>query len=96
MAMLEKVIQDIRTLDAQELHAVQNVVDEVLRERESQKAIGEPLMTEAEFAEYLAAKGVVTLPEPMSAEELAADDDDWEPIEVSGEPLSQMIIRERR
>ncbi len=56
----------------------------------------EPLMTESEFAEYLAAKGIVTLPQPLSAEELAADDDDWEPIEVTGEPLSQMIIRERR
>jgi hypothetical protein len=55
-----------------------------------------PMMTEVEFAEYLAAKGVVTLPQPLSAEELAADDDDWEPIEVTGEPLSQMIIRERR
>ncbi len=56
----------------------------------------EPLMTGSEFAEYLAAKGIVTLPQPLSAEELAADDDAWEPIEVMGEPLSQMIIRERR
>jgi NifB/MoaA-like Fe-S oxidoreductase len=95
MAMLEKVIQDIRTLEAQELHAVQNVVDEVLRERESQKAIGEPLMTEAEFAEYLAAKGVVTLPEPMTEEDWR-EEENWQPVEVEGKPLSQVIIEERR
>lgn len=44
----------------------------------------EPLMTEDEFAEYLAAKGVIA---PLTRTE--PDDDDWEPIEVTGKPLSQ-------
>ncbi|HYO25610.1 MAG TPA: hypothetical protein VEQ85_11765 [Lacipirellulaceae bacterium] len=48
-------------------------------------------MTEEEYARLLATKGVVSPPH------LAADDDDeaWDPIEVDGQPLSEMIIEER-
>ncbi len=57
-------------------------------------ASAEPLMTESEFAEYLAAKGVIA---PLvRTEPDDDDDDDWEPIEVTGKPLSQIIIEERR
>lgn len=51
-----------------------------------------PRMTEEEFAQYLYAKGVIThIPKGMTDE-----DDDFEPIEIEGEPLSETIIRERR
>lgn len=51
-----------------------------------------PQMTEEEFAEYLLAKGVIRkIPKGITEEE-----DDFEPIEVEGEPLSETIIRERR
>ncbi len=51
-----------------------------------------PLITEREFAEYLLAKGVISeIPEGITDEE-----DDFEPIEIEGEPLSETIIRERR
>ncbi len=95
MATLENAIKVVSELTPQDLEQLHRTVGEMLSEREAEK--DKPLMTESEFAEYLAAKGIITLPQPLSAEELAADDDDdWEPIEVMGEPLSQMIIRERR
>lgn len=51
-----------------------------------------PKMTDEEFLQYLLAKGVIThIPEGMTDE-----DDDFEPIEFEGKPLSEMIIRERR
>ncbi len=51
-----------------------------------------PKITDEEFLQYLLAKGVIThIPEGMTDE-----DDDFEPIEFEGEPLSEMIIRERR
>lgn len=56
-------------------------------------------MTEDEFEQHLAAKGIITLPAPLTAEEFASEQaefDAYEPIEVSGTPLSQMIIEERR
>lgn len=51
-------------------------------------------MTEESFARYLFAKGVIgNIPDPSKWTD---EDEDWEPIEVLGEPLSEMIIRERR
>lgn len=51
-----------------------------------------PKMTEEEFAKYLYAKGVIRkIPEGITDKE-----DDFEPIEIEGEPLSETIIRERR
>ena len=51
-----------------------------------------PKMTEEEFVQYLFTKGVIShIPDGMTD-----DDDDFEPIEIEGEPLSETIIRERR
>lgn len=51
-----------------------------------------PQITEEDFLKYLLAKGLITdIPKGMTDEE-----DDFEPIEVEGEPLSETIIRERR
>lgn len=41
----------------------------------------------------LQAKGVITLP---TLTDYTDEDEDFEPIEVDGEPLSEQIIRERR
>lgn len=46
---------------------------------------------EEEFREYLLAIGFVT--EPL---EMCDEEDDPDPILLKGEPLSEMIIRERR
>lgn len=49
-------------------------------------------LTEEEYAKYLLAKGVIRkIPDRLTDEE-----DDFEPSEFSGEPVSETIIRERR
>ena len=48
---------------------------------------------EARVLDRLLEKGLISeIVKPMTDEE----DDDFEPIEIEGEPLSKMIIRERR
>ena len=49
-------------------------------------------MTEAEFEQRLLTKGIIN-EIPLGLNE---EDDDFEPVEVSGEPVSETIIRERR
>jgi hypothetical protein len=51
-----------------------------------------PEKKEKQFAHYLFARGAIShIPEGMSDK-----DDDFEPIVIEGEPLSETIIRERR
>ena len=85
---VNEVLDAVRALSPEERAQVRALLD-------SLQGASEPQMTEDQFARYLAAKGVVTLPEPMTEEDLA-EEDEWEPIEVQGTPLSQMIIEERR
>lgn len=92
MATVEQIIEQVRALKQHELDEVGKTLNAIITKRAENN---EPLMTEDEFAQYLAAKGVVTLPEPMTDEDLA-EEDAWEPVEVTGTPLSQMIIEERR
>ncbi|MDQ3749619.1 MAG: hypothetical protein M3367_11525 [Acidobacteriota bacterium] len=48
-------------------------------------------LSEAEIAEILLAKGIISkIPAHWN------DDEDFEPIEIEGEPISETIIRERR
>lgn len=48
-------------------------------------------LSEAEVAEVLLAKGIISkIPSHWN------DDEDFEPIAIKGEPLSETIIRERR
>ncbi len=54
----------------------------------------EPQMTEDEFESYLAASGIASIPDRAAEPEL--DDEDYEPITVTGTPLSEMVIEERR
>ena len=92
MTTLEKVIEEIKALTPAELKQVRQAIEELLRPPHAQ-------MTEDEFEQHLAAKGIITLPRPLTAEELAsrqAEFDAYKPIEVRGTPLSQMIIKERR
>jgi len=84
---LDKIKEDVRALPLEDLQQVRELVDSLLSEP------AKPKMTEEEFAHYLAVKGIISLPEE-SAE--GDDDDDWEPIEVTGKPLSEMIIEDRR
>ena len=87
MATLEQIIEDAKTLKPHEQQALRNALDALLAEK------SEPLMTEEEFARYLAAKGIIA---PINEADNDDDDDGWEPVEVEGTPLSEMIIAERR
>jgi hypothetical protein len=89
-ATLDKVKEEVKTLAPEELQEVRELVDSLLSEP------ARPQMTEEEFARYLAAKGVVSLPEPSSREAAEAGFDDYVPITVEGRPLSEMIIEDRR
>jgi hypothetical protein len=86
-ATLDKVKEEMRTLAPEELLEVRELADSLL------SGPPKPKMTEDEFERYLAAKGIISLPEE-SAE--GDDDDDWEPVEFTGQPLSEMLIEERR
>lgn len=84
-ASLDKIKAEVKALSPDELHQVRELVDSLLTEP------AKPQMTEDAFEQYLAAKGVISLPEVADV-----DDDDWQPVEVTGQPLSEMIVEERR
>ena len=88
-ATLDKIIAEAKALTPDELQQLRNLVDSLLGGETAR-----PHMTEDEFEKYLAARGVISLPEP--SDETGDDDDDWQPVEVTGQPLSEMIIEERR
>lgn len=84
-ATLDRIIEEAKELTLEELQQLRATVDSLLAET------AQPLMSEDQFAKHLAAKGIITLPE--SADE---GEDDWEPVEATGKPLSEMIVEERR
>ncbi len=86
-ATLEKVIEEARALTPVELQQLRALIDSLLAE-------SGPAMTEDEFEDHLAAKGIIAPIDRSGDEDLG--DEDWEPITVTGKPLSEMIIEERR
>ena len=86
-----EILHEIRQLPLPEQTRIKKTL---LEDTDTNSIIEErkPKMTDEQFLQYLLAKGVIThIPEGMTDE-----DDDFEPIEFEGEPLSEMIIRERR
>jgi hypothetical protein len=84
----QEIIDEIFKLPPSEQ---EKIAETVLKNREKSEA-KMPRMTEEEFIQYLFEKGLIThIPKGMTDE-----DDDFEPIEIEGEPLSETIIRERR
>jgi hypothetical protein len=89
-ATLDKIKEEVRTLETEELQQVRELVDSLLSEPVR------PQMTEDEFERHLAAKGIISLPETDSHEDAEEAFGDYQPITVEGRPLSEMIIEERR
>jgi hypothetical protein len=85
-ATLDRIIEEVQQLPPGE--------QKLLRERLNAIVPTSPTEDELEdaFERELAAEGIITLPNLAAANDA---DDDFEPIEVMGEPLSEMIIRER-
>lgn len=82
-----EVLEAVRALSDEERAQVKALLDTLT-------SASKPQMTEDEFEQYLAAKGIATLPEPMTEDDWR-EEQEWEPIEVEGTPLSQMIIEGR-
>ena len=86
----EQVIRMIQQLSASEQKKILDWLEEHKPTIEGKVSEEEDL--ERKFLESLLAKGLISEIPPRWDD----DDDDFEPIEIEGEPLSEMIIRERR
>jgi hypothetical protein len=84
---LDKIIEEVRHLPLDEQRQLRERLNAIVPSSSTEDELEDALERE------LAAEGIITLPDPAAADDA---DDDFEPIEVMGEPLSEMIIRERR
>jgi hypothetical protein len=88
MMTTTEILKEIRNLPVSEQQKIkQNLLNDTDLNGESK-----PQMTEEEFLQTLLAKGVISeIPVGITEEE-----DNFEPVEFEGEPVSETIIRERR
>lgn len=89
-AILDKIKEEVKTLTPEELQQVRETVDSLLAKTY------QPQMTEKEFAQVLASRGFISLPESAANENAISEFHNYRPITVSGQPLSEMIVEERR
>ena len=89
----ERILDDIQRLPRTDLEAVAQRVNEILREQRHTLASGEIALREREFARQMLVQGFFSRLPP--GDETDAEDD-FMPLPIMGEPLSQQIIRERR
>ena len=89
-----EVLSEIQKLPLNDVRQVANKVTNYLREQEQARMTAEEIEArEDEFEHYLLSKGIISdIPTRNETDE----DDDFESIMFEGEPLSEMIIRERR
>ena len=89
-----EVLSEIQKLPLNDVRQVAHKVTNYLREQEQARLTAEEIEArEDEFERYLLSKGIISdIPTRNETDE----DDDFEPIVFEGEPLSEMIIRERR
>lgn len=88
-ATIEKINIEFQQLSVEDLRQVRQLLDSILEKKESK-----PTMTEEEFLKEMEAEGFIgKVPPPITD---FSHYENYEPITVTGEPLSEMIIRERR
>ncbi len=88
-AVLENIEQEVQKLSIEELAKVKKLVESLLKKKKAK-----PQMTEEEFEQHLYEKGIISEVKPPITE--FSRYDDYKPITVTGEPISETIIRERR
>ena len=89
-----EVLSEIQKLPLNDVRQVANKATNYLREQEQATLTAEEIEArEDEFERYLLAKGIIS---NIPTRDETDEDDNFEPIEFEGEPLSEMIIRERR
>jgi len=81
----QEIIREIQKLPFEQKKEVISSVSEEFEQKR---------LTEDEFEQILFAEGIVG--KPPNLDEYTNDDEDFEPIEIEGEPISETIIRERR
>jgi hypothetical protein len=85
MSTVEKLYQEAMALPPDDLQR--------LIEMLSQAEPAKPEMTEEEFQMRLMSEGIISkLPRPLAERE----EEEFRPIQVQGQPLSETIIEERR
>jgi len=85
---VEQIVNEVQTLSAADLRKVRNAVDSILETKETK-----PPITEEEFAQYLYEKGIIGKPPPPLTD--FSRYENYKPVRVEGEPVSETIIKER-
>lgn len=86
---VEQIENEVKQLSAENLRKVRELVDSLLEKKESK-----PQVTEDEFLKELEAEGFIgKVPPPITD---FSRYENYKPVTVTGEPISEMIIRERR
>lgn len=89
-----EVLSEIQKMPLPQVREIVEQAADYLRKQETVELTPEELeRREDEFERYLLAKGIIS---HIPTRDETDEDDDFEPIEFEGEPLSEMIIRERR
>ncbi len=88
MSTVEKVLEEVKTLTPGEQRQVHTLLNSLLENHVHTQP------TEDQFHQMLLRKGIITnIPNPTDD---AEEDNEFEPIEVQGKPLSETVIEERR
>lgn len=87
---VEQVSDQVQMLSLEDLRKVRKLVDSLLVKKEE----GKPKMTEEEFEQYLYEKGIIAEIKPPITD--FSRYDNYKPITIKGEPISETIIKERR
>ena len=86
---VEQIENEVKQLSREDLRKVQELVNSLLKTEETK-----PKMTEEEFAQHLYEKGIIGKPPPPITD--FSRYENYERVTVTGEPISETIIRERR
>lgn len=86
---IEQIERKVKRLSAEDLRKVRVLVDSLLEKQETA-----PTMSEEEFEWHLYEKGIIGKPPPPITD--FSRYESYKPITVTGEPISETIIKERR
>ena len=85
---IQQIENEVKQFSAEDLRKVRELVDSLIQKQES-----EPQVTE-EFEKHLYKKGIIGKP-PLPITEFSRYEN-YVPVKVESEPISETIIRERR
>ncbi len=86
---VEQIENGMKQLSESDLRKARGLVDSLLKKDDAK-----PAMTEEEFAQHLYEKGIISKPPPPITD--FSRYDNYKPITVTGDPISETIIKESR